>query len=258
MAEASAPFVVPSILLGDIKVGVLTRRDWAARIVDHCRYRAPGAQPLTVFAANGQVIALAAREPAFRAVFGQADAVTADGQSLVWASRLTRHPLPERAATTDLFHDVARAAETVGASFYLLGTTARNLAIAEACIRDAYPRLVIAGSRHGYFGPDEEAGVLGAVGAAKPDVLWVGMGAKRQAEFVAANLHRLTGIGCIVTCGGLFDYFTPDVRRAPRWMQDMSLEWLFRTWQEPRKYLWRYLVTNPMAAYLLLTRTRSL
>jgi exopolysaccharide biosynthesis WecB/TagA/CpsF family protein len=250
-------FTAKRIVVGGIKIEVLTRRQWAKNIVDHCQARA-GRRPKMIFAANGQVVALFASDPGFRAGFERADAVTADGQPLVWASRLTRHPLPERAATTDLFHDVACAAENLGLTFFLLGATERNNAIAEAQIRSKYPALRIVGRQDGYFDPASEQDIVDRIGALKPDVLWIGLGAKKQVEFVIANIASLSNVGCVITCGGLFDYFTPEIKRAPIWMQNLSVEWLFRTWQEPQKYFWRYAITNPAAMFLLLTRTRSI
>lgn len=244
------------ILVGGVPVDVLSRRGWAARIAAYCRAPRPG-RPKVVFAANGQVLAVHAMDPGYRRAFACADGVTADGQPLVWASKLTRHPLPERAATTDLFHDVAQQAAADGLSFFLFGSTERSNAAAAAALARLYPRVRLAGRRGGYFQAADEDEMVAAINALRPDVLWVGLGIRRQEGFVVRNLDRLDQVGCIVTCGGLFDYFTEGVRRAPSWMQRFALEWLFRVWQEPRKYLRRYLTTNPVALFLLLTNTRT-
>ncbi len=251
---------VPSrqIVLGGVLIDVLSRREWAEKIVGYCRLpRGEGTRPKVVFAANGQIVTEHAINPEYRRLFQQADAVSADGQPLVWASRLTRFPLPERAATTDIVHDVAKAAEAEGLSFFLLGATEQNNAVACAKLTERYPRLRVAGRRNGYFKREEEAGIIRDIQDLKPDILWVGFGMGKQEEFVIRNREQLSAVGCIITCGGLFDHFTDEVERAPDWMQSLSLEWLFRTWQEPRKYFWRYLTTNPAAMVLLLTRTRS-
>jgi len=246
------------IVVGGVRIDVLSRQEWADSIIAHCKARdGASRRPRIIFAANGQVLALHAFDPEFRALFQHADAVTADGQPLVWASRLTRLPLPERTATTDLFHDIARAAEKAQVSFFLLGATDISNANAESRIRAQYPGLTIAGHRNGFFSADEEREMVAMINLAKPDVLWVGLGARKQAEFVVRTIASLQDVGCVITCGGLFDYFMPGIRRAPLWMQDLSLEWLFRAWQEPRKYVWRYFITNPLAVFLLLTRTRS-
>jgi exopolysaccharide biosynthesis WecB/TagA/CpsF family protein len=84
----------------------------------------------------------------------------------------------------------------------------------------------------------------------------VGMGAPREHAFAARNKSRLTHVGVLQTCGGLFHFLSGDRPRAPQWMQDCGLEWLFRVGVEPRRLLSRYAVTNPHAALLLLTRSR--
>lgn len=228
-------------------------------MVDTClkARAAPEAGCFVVFSANGQVLALSHRESGYRALLDAADAIDADGQPLVIASQIfLGTPLPERAATTDLFHDAAQAACAHGLRFYFLGATAENIEIAVASIARQYPNLQIAGWRNGYFCEADEASICAAIVAARTDVLWVGLGVPRQESFVIRNRARLRGVGWIKTCGGLFDYFHPESRRAPRWMQKTGLEWLFRAAREPRKYLWRYASTNSTALWLLLTRTR--
>jgi N-acetylglucosaminyldiphosphoundecaprenol N-acetyl-beta-D-mannosaminyltransferase len=219
--------------------------------------RGTGEPPLYITSANGQVVSMCATDPALRDLFLASPLIHADGMPLVFASRLRcRTALPERVATTDLFHDVARLAVARGASFYLLGGTSEVLRQTERNVRALYPDLAIAGARDGYFGPEEEPRVVAEIAAARPDVLWVAMGVPREQAFVVRNLARLTGVGVIKTSGGLFDFLSGARSRAPAWMQAAGLEWLYRTWLEPRRLLVRYALTNPHAAYLLLTRSR--
>jgi exopolysaccharide biosynthesis WecB/TagA/CpsF family protein len=251
--------VPPAITVGGLPIRPLTRSAWSRLMVSTClAARAiPAARSFAVFSANGQVLALSHRDKSFRALLEQADALDADGQPLVIVSQLLLDtPLPERAATTDLFHDAARAASVHGLRFYFLGATAENIEIAVAAISRQYPALQIAGWREGYFHETDEADICASIVAAWTDVLWVGLGVPRQEAFVVRNRDRLRGVGWIKTCGGLFDYFLPTSRRAPQWMQKAGIEWLFRGAREPRKYLWRYATTNGTALWLLLTRTR--
>jgi len=87
-------------------------------------------------------------------------------------------------------------------------------------------------------------------------VLWVGLGVPLEYEFCERNRDRLKA-GWIVTCGGCFNFATGAYRRAPEWMQRTGLEWLHRLWREPKRLFWRYAVTNPLAIFLLLTRTAA-
>src|SRR3546814_8737834 len=89
-----------------------------------------------------------------------ADLVHADGMSVVLASRLlTSMPLPERVATTDFFHDAAKAAQKAEIPFFMLGGSEEENAAASAAVRQLYPRLKIAGRHHGYFPEPASAGV---------------------------------------------------------------------------------------------------
>jgi exopolysaccharide biosynthesis WecB/TagA/CpsF family protein len=211
--------------------------------------------PLVITSANGQVLSLCARSEELRSLFLSADLIHADGMPLVFASKLKgRTPLPERVATTDLFHDVARQAEAVGASFFFLGASQDVVERTVAQVRKQYPRLVIAGFRNGYFSAEEEARVVENINATKADVLWVGMGAPHELAFSLRNRARLTNIGLIKTSGGLFDFLSGRNSRAPRWMQSAGLEWLYRLALEPRRLFGRYVSTNFHAAYLLLSK----
>lgn len=243
------------VILGGLPITKLDRRQWVEYIIKCCS-EPSNAEPRTIFSANGQIIALAHKNPEFRHALLKGTVIDADGQSLVLASRiLFKQPLTERVATTDTFHDAALAAELTGTSFFLLGATPKNIERAVDNIRLRYPRLRIAGFRNGYFDQTEEARICRQIQNARPDVLWVGLGAPKQELFVTRNIKNLKGISVIKTCGGLFDHLQPNARRAPIWMQRAGLEWLYRTHQEPRKFLWRYMTTNWLAAWLLLTKS---
>jgi N-acetylglucosaminyldiphosphoundecaprenol N-acetyl-beta-D-mannosaminyltransferase len=246
---------IPLISVGGLPIAVIDRKDSARLMVEVAlSRRGSGGPPPVITSANGQVISMCAREPELRDLFLSADLIHADGMPLVFASRLKCHmALPERVATTDLFHDVARIAETRGARFYLLGATGEVIERAARNVRQRYPRLAIAGVRSGYFTADEESRLVDDINAARPDILWVGMGAPIEQAFALRNRARLAHVGLIKTSGGLFDFLSGKSRRAPLWMQSAGLEWLYRTVLEPRRLLYRYLTTNPHAFYLLLT-----
>lgn len=251
------PPAVPSVTVGGLPIAVVDRARSAALMVEQAlARRGSGGPPLYSTSANGQVLSLCAGNPRLRALFLASPLIHADGMPLVFASRW-RCPvaLPERVATTDLFHDVAEAAIRRGASFYMLGGTPEALAKAVANVRRLYPALALVGARHGYFAPEEEDSVVAAIEAARPDILWVAMGVPREQEFAVRNLERLTRVGVVKTAGGLFDFLAGERSRAPAWMQKAGLEWLYRMLLEPRRLFVRYALTNPHAAYLLLTRS---
>ena len=249
-----------TVPIGGFRTVIATATQFADRMTADClaarAARAAGAPilPKLAFSSNGQGVSLAGADPEFAGAMNQADFVHADGMSVVFASRLPgRQRLPERIATTDFFHDAAQAAINSDLSFYILGgSEAQNLA-AYTAIQKQYPTLRLAGRRNGYFSRDEDAAVCADIVASEADVLWVGLGKPLQEHWSVANRERLTGVGWLKTCGGLYAFLAGEAVRAPDWAQSAGLEWAWRMLQEPGRLAWRYLVTNPHAMYLMLT-----
>lgn len=227
-----------------------TAEDFIRRSANGC---APGVRPFYSTSANGQVIALCHQDKEFDAMLRQADQIHADGMSLVIFSRqFCQKPLRERVATTDLVHAVAKRAEETGSRFYFLGGSEEVNRAAVEEMQRLYPRLVFSGRHNGYFSQGRGEEILADIVASRTDILWVGFGIPLEQRFVARNLDRLSGIAVVKTCGGLFDFLAGKNSRAPQWMQDMGLEWLYRAMLEPRRLGKRYLLTNPIAIYSLL------
>jgi N-acetylglucosaminyldiphosphoundecaprenol N-acetyl-beta-D-mannosaminyltransferase len=229
---------------------------WMAEVCVSNRARIIQPEPVLVFSSNGQGIALQGRNVEFDAAMASADVIHADGMPVVFASRLlTNQPIKSRSATTDLFHDVARKAEQYGLRFFILGAAEdQNLKAVEQMQR-LYPRLEIVGRRNGYFSDIDDEDVCKEILASKADILWVGLGKPKQEIWSMRNRTRLAGVSCIKTCGGLYAFLAGDAPRAPKWLQELGMEWLYRLYQEPARLFVRYLVTNSQAAWRLLTKT---
>jgi exopolysaccharide biosynthesis WecB/TagA/CpsF family protein len=256
--DVDGKFRFPRVVVGGLPIAVLNRRRTANLTIATALSRRYSGRPCAFFTtANGQVVSLCASQREVKLLFERADLISADGMSVVYASRLGSGPhLPERVATTDAFHDAARVAQRLGASFYFLGGSEAVSALAVERVRAIYPGLKIAGRRSGYFDRSDEVDIINRINAVAPDVLWIGMGVPAQQRFVVRNVGRLTSVGVAKTCGGLLDFLAGRSRRAPRWMQRAALEWAYRVMQEPRRLSWRYLTTNPHAAYWML-RSRA-
>jgi len=250
--------VYDRVTVGGIATACVSRRQLGRLMVGDCLAARGGRRaPRLVFASNGHAIAKAALDSAFREQFGRADVIHADGEPVVVASKLLTHtPVPERSATTDFLFDAAQAAEEFGLKFYLLGSTEEINARAAERLTKAYPGVKIVGRRDGYFRACEEQAVCEAINASGADVVWVGLGVPKEYDFCTRNKSRLKA-GWIVTCGGCFNFAAGDYVRAPAWMRNNGLEWLHRLLREPGRLFWRYLVTNPVAIAMLLTRTRG-
>jgi N-acetylglucosaminyldiphosphoundecaprenol N-acetyl-beta-D-mannosaminyltransferase len=249
---------VPVATIGGLPIAVIDRAGSAELMVDTALSRRDTVlRPLVFTSANGQVLSMCARDTRIRDLFLDADLIHADGMPLVFVSRLfSKTPLPERVATTDLFHDTALVAQQRGASIYLLGATKAVLDQAVRRTRELYPALKIAGYNSGYLRRDgDEERIIADINQAKPDILWLGLGAPAEQSFAVRNRDRLNGVGLIKTSGGLFDFVSGKNSRAPAWLQRIGLEWAYRIYLEPRRLAGRYLLTNPHAIFLLLTRT---
>jgi exopolysaccharide biosynthesis WecB/TagA/CpsF family protein len=247
---------LPRVRLGGLPIAALDRGATADAILSAIRLRRPGSRPLILSSVNGEVISRCAHDPQLTRLMEEADLLSADGQPLVFASRLVRGGvLPERVATTDLFHDVAERAVRSGQSFYLFGAT--EAVNREACrrVEARYPGLRILGRSHGYLEGAALARRVSEIRALGPDILWVALGVPHEQAFYEKWAASLDTVGAIKTSGGLFDFLAGARRRAPRWIQAIGCEWAYRTAQEPRRLWRRYAVTNPHAAFLLLTRS---
>jgi N-acetylglucosaminyldiphosphoundecaprenol N-acetyl-beta-D-mannosaminyltransferase len=206
-------------------------------------------RPHLMVVVNASKLTLATDDPELRRVLARADLVTADGMSVVWGARLLGARLPDRVTGIDTMQAiVARAAER-GWSIFFLGATERSIEYAVAKLRGEHPTLRIAGYHHGYI-RGREVDVVDEIRAARPDVLFVGMGSPAQERFLDEHLDRL-GVPFSLGVGGSFDHVAGHVRRAPVWMQRVGLEWFDRLAREPRRLWRRYLFGNARFAMML-------
>lgn len=171
------------------------------------------------------------------------DLILADGMSVVWASRLLGHPLPERVAGIDLMLGMLRHGNEHGYRIYCLGTTDDVLEKATTRITADYPNIRIVGRHNGYFTADEEPAIATEIATAQPDILLVAMTSPKKEQFLARWSEQL-GVPVCHGVGGSFDVLAGKVQRAPEGWQRLGLEWLYRVKQEPRRLWRRYAVTN--------------
>jgi N-acetylglucosaminyldiphosphoundecaprenol N-acetyl-beta-D-mannosaminyltransferase len=248
---------VPRITLGGLRLAVLDLEQTANFMIGMVFPERSIDRPLYLTSANGEVLARCSTEPMTDRLFRSADLINADGQPLVTVSRFkSKTPLPERVATTDLFHIVARKAEAARLTFYMFGADEEENALAVANVRKLYPNLQIVGRSHGYLKGEALRAKVDEINALAPDYLWVALGVPYEQAFVEEYTARLSNVGVIKTSGGLFNFLSGSRARAPHWMQVAGLEWAWRIWLEPRRLFWRYLTTNPRALYLLVNKSR--
>lgn len=216
------------------------RMDEAVR---RCLDAVSSGEMLEVGVVNAAKLVKMRKDGELRAAVLGCDLIVADGQSVVWASRLLRRPLPERVAGIDLFTRLLAEAERAGLSVYLLGARPEVLEDTCAQIARQFPQLRIAGSQHGYFSDAEAPEVADRIAASGADLLFLGMTSPKKEIFVA-QYGRRTGARVVHGVGGSFDVLAGVVKRAPVAWQRAGMEWLFRALQEPRRLGRRYLSTN--------------
>jgi N-acetylglucosaminyldiphosphoundecaprenol N-acetyl-beta-D-mannosaminyltransferase len=175
--------------------------------------------------------------------------VVADGQPLVWCSRWLGQCLPERVTGVDLVDVICRRAAAEGKRVFLLGARPATVKKLAGLLAQKHVNLQL-DFGDGYFGPDEAAARVALIHASRADILFVGMGVPLQEYFLAEHWDRL-GVGIAIAVGGSFDVLAGQRARAPRWVQNVGMEWLFRLVQEPRRLFARYFVTNTQFVCLL-------
>jgi N-acetylglucosaminyldiphosphoundecaprenol N-acetyl-beta-D-mannosaminyltransferase len=204
--------------------------------VDHGGYVAVGV-------VNAAKVVRMRQDAALRGAVSGCTMVLADGQSVVWASRLLREPLPERVAGIDLFLELLAQADRRGYRVYFLGARPDVLQSMLAAVTGRFPGLTVAGSHDGYFGTDQEDEIAAGIRRSGADLLFLGMSSPKK-ELFLARWGEQTGAHVVHGVGGSFDILAGVTNRAPLWWQRRGLEWLYRALQEPLRLGPRYLTTN--------------
>ena len=189
------------------------------------------------------------RYPQLLPIINAAPLVVADGAPLVLLSRIFRSPrLPERVAGSDMIYDIAEGAAQKGLRVFFFGGEEASVLQAIDVLRKKYPGLIVAGNASPMIAlePNEtdlaaEAEICRQIKDAQTDILLVGLGNPKQELFVHRNAERLSGMVAI-GLGGTFNFLSGRVRRAPRWIQRIGMEWFYRIIQEPRRLFLRYFV----------------
>jgi N-acetylglucosaminyldiphosphoundecaprenol N-acetyl-beta-D-mannosaminyltransferase len=211
--------------------------------VDRCLRAVKDGERLEVGVLNAAKVVWLRRDGRLRTCLNSCGLLLADGQSVVWASRMLRRPLPERVAGIDLFQDLLAQAASRRIPVYLLGARSAVVDRAVEEARHRYPGLVFAGYRDGYFADHQAGPIADEIRRSGAQLLFLGMSSPKKEEFCARYAAR-TGAAVVHGVGGSIDILAGLTRRAPERWQRLGLEWLYRTVQEPRRMGPRYLRTN--------------
>lgn len=214
-------------------------------LIDYSRSR--GDAPKQIAFVNADCMNHAHSDWVYKSVLDQCDAVWPDGTGIAIAAEKLGYDRPENINGTDLFPLLcaSSARDAKGPSLYLLGG---KPGVAKRCadnMADQFPGIRILGSADGYFEERSEEETLKEIDQLNPDVLLVAMGAPRQEKWIAENKHKIKA-GVALGVGGLFDFYSGDVTRAPRFIRERGYEWTWRLAMEPRRMFRRYVFGNPL------------
>ena len=200
---------------------------------------------------NVHTTVMAHDDAQYHKVQNSAAFVLPDGKPLSVYSRKHGFPEAQRVTGPDLMLELF--ARENGLKHYFYGSTPETLSMLEEKLRAQYPHLQIVGMVSPPFkklSEEEDTEAVRKINESGADIIWIGLGAPKQENWMYDHMDKVDGV--MIGVGAGFDYHAGNIKRAPMWMQRMSLEWLYRLLQDPKRLFKRYLVTN--TRYLWLTR----
>jgi len=183
---------------------------------------------------NAEIIMMAQHDKHLAEIINNADLVVPDGAGVVWAAHYNGDNMPERVAGYDLVQNLLAKASTQKYRIYMLGGAPGIAQQAKNIAEERYPGLQIVGIRHGFFTKSDESEIISNIKSSCPDILLVALGVPRQEKWLSEYIKELE-VPVAIGVGGTFDVMAGIVKRAPLWMQNAKLEWLYRLASEPKR-----------------------
>lgn len=206
--------------------------------VDFLEQRLLAKEQAFVVTANAEIIMMCQEDQEYNRIVGQeADLVLADGAGAVWAGRHLGNEVPERVAGFDLWNQLLKLSAEKGYKLYFFGGSPGVAEAAKAKAEELYPGVQVVGTRNGYFKDAEETpAIIEEINNSGAEMLFAALGAPKQEKWLVAHRAELKQ-QVLMGIGGSFDVFAGKMERAPKWMQDASLEWLFRLYKQPSRFM---------------------
>lgn len=208
-----------------------------------------------VLPVNVDQVVVISKSDELKNIYRSALRIFADGMPIVWSSRLLGLPLQERVTGSDLTPEVCRLAAENRLKIFLFGAAPGVADAAATELSRKNPGLVVAGTYsppYGFENDEEEIKhSIAMINKARPDILFLALGFPKQERFAYKYLDLLD-VGPVISIGATLDFIAGNVRRAPGFVRNNGLEWLWRLCQEPRRLWRRYLVRGPRFGVLLM------
>ena len=190
-----------------------------------------------VVTANAEIIMMCQEDAGYKKIVSQdAQLVLPDGAGAVWAGRHLGYKVPERVAGFDLYCQLLDKAAQKGYKAFFFGGSPGIAEAAKAKSEELYPGVQVVGCRNGYFKEEESLAIIDEINASGADMLFAALGAPKQEKWLVRYREQLKP-KILMGIGGSFDVFAGKMERAPKWMQDASLEWLFRLYKQPSRFM---------------------
>lgn len=213
------------------KVDCVTMDEALARIESFIAAKTPH----IVVTADSSGLVAAQSDQVFREILRTADLVTPDSAGVLWAAKRKRANISARVSGVDILARLCALSADKGYRLFFLGAAPGVAEMAAEKLRLLYPGCNIVGTKHGYFPADSDEVVAREVAESKLDVLFVAMGIPRQEKFIAAT-KKIIQAPVAIGVGGSLDVFSGRAKRAPKLIQKLNLEWLWRVMLNPRKF----------------------
>ncbi len=211
------------------------------QVIDHAIHNSKQLHHVVVNA--GKIVAMQ-KDLQLRQSVISSDVINADGQAVVWASKVLRKPLKERVTGIDLMENLVELAYKKNYKIFFFGAKEEVVSKVVKKYSDQYSKSIVAGYRNGYFNKEEEQEIARQIAASGANILFVAISSPTKENFLYQNKELLKEINFIMGVGGSFDVVSGKVKRAPLWMQKAGLEWFYRFAQEPKRMWKRYLIGN--------------
>jgi len=200
---------------------------------------------------NADSLNKAFSDHAFCEVINSSDVVLGDGIGIKIGAKLTRQTILENVNGTDLFPRLCEHMSANKQRLYLVGAKEGVPQLVRDWVEKMHPGVQVVGVRNGFFQPSENEEVCAGIRNAQADVLLLAQGAPRQETWIRDNLDSL-GVPVAIGVGGLFDFYSGQTARAPIWMREAGIEWMYRLIQEPRRMFKRYILGNAIFIFRVL------
>jgi N-acetylglucosaminyldiphosphoundecaprenol N-acetyl-beta-D-mannosaminyltransferase len=241
-------FVREQATVLDVKIDKVTMDEAVVKVKEFINE----GSPRLVATANAEMVMLAQSDAELATILASADLVVPDGAGVVWAARHHGQAVSERVAGFDLTQRLLAMAAQSGYRIYFFGGAPGVAASAAVTAQQRYPGIRIVGIRNGFFQESDQASIIKEIHQASPHILLAALGVPKQEKWLHHHLIALKVPVCIGV-GGTFDVMAGVATRAPRWMQQAGLEWLYRLLRQPQrlgrmlvlpKFVWRVLFTK--------------